>query len=557
MIGAGICGLLATLASAAAGISLMAGAVDDPTPRQREAQTRATTDHHRPAKNPVAETLNQASRAAADLNDPQEKLDAFMALAWAQIKTGDPAGARASLDHATEAASALELEPRCFGHVRIAQARGEAGDKQRGLDLLAQTRIDVEPLGERRTWLLKGIAMAQGELGDRDAARATIKALDLAILSAEDRRKGRWNTELFAVAEAQLAIGDVEEAFRTCIPSSDGEGAKRDLSKRLEDQASMLTQLASAAADDNQQSRYGGDPARNMTASEKAIRLAIVRRAVKAAEALSDTSEHRVAWATALGQLGAFDEAVLVARRIDQKQIQQTGQVDAIWAFWRISFSQAKAGNFDAARATLREASRVETHPNADAKESRGGLASSFVVARGFDEAIKIAETLDPAVRAEILSQVARHKQRDGDRAAADALFRRALLDAGQFLHSPPSPEAQKKPGGPVPAEDEERLDKPVAPDPNAKHQTEGLCLLATIHAKAGDWASAARTFAVISPEDQQQRVTALRIAILRSHAGDVAGALAWARSLPSASLRAWALRGLAVGIFDAEAVDY
>jgi hypothetical protein len=35
-----------------------------------------------------------------------------------------------------------------------------------------------------------------------------------------------------------------------------------------------------------------------------------------------------------------------------------------------------------------------------------------------------------------------------------------------------------------------------------------------------------------------------------RSHTGDVAGALAWARSLPSSSLRAWALRGLAVGIF-------
>ncbi len=449
------------------------------------------------------------------------------------------------------------MEPRCHGRVRIAQARGEAGDKQRGLDLLAQTRIDVEPLGKRRTWLLKNIAMAQGELGDRDAARATIKALDLAILSPEDRRNGRWNTNLFAVAEAQLAIGDVEEAFGTCIPSSSGEDGKRDLSKRLEDQASMLTKLASAAADDNQQSRHGDDPARTMTADEIATRLAIVRRAVKAAEALPDPNENRVSWAAALGQLGAFDEAVLVARRVDQREIQQPGQIDAIWAFWRISFSQAKAGNFDAARATLREASRVETPPKADSKESRGGLASSFVVAKGFDEAIKIAETLDPEVRAEILSQVARHKQRDGDRAEAEALFRRALMDAGRFLHSPPPPRARETSGGPVPAEGEDRSDKPGAPEPNTKHQTEGLCLLATIHAKAGDWASAGRTFAVISPEDQQQRVTALRIAILRSHSGDVAGALAWARSLPSASLRAWALRGLAMGIFDGEAIDY
>ncbi len=239
----------------------------------------------------------------------------------------------------------VELEPRCYGRVRIAQAHGEAGDNQRGLDLLAQTRIDVEPLGKRRTWLLKDIAMAQSELGDRDAARETIKALDLAIISPEDRQKGRWNTNLSAVAEAQLAVGDVEEAFRTCIPISSGEGAKRDMSKRLKDQASMLTKLASAAADDNHQSRHGGDPARPMTTPEKATRLAIVRRAVKAAEAMSDASENRVAWATALGQLGAFDEAVLVARRVDQERIQQPGQCDAIWALWRISFSQAKAAS--------------------------------------------------------------------------------------------------------------------------------------------------------------------------------------------------------------------
>ncbi len=555
MIGAGICGLLGTLAIGAAGISLMAGDVDDPTPPQQEAPTRAASDPHRPAANPVAETLNQASKAAAGLNDSQEKLDAYLALAWAQIKTGDPAGAHVSLDRATEAASALELEPRCYGRVQIAQARGEAGDKQRGLDLLADTRIDVEQLGKRRIWLLRDIAKAQGELGDRVAARATIKALDLAILSAEDRLKGRWNDDLFAVAEAQLAIGDVEEAFMTCIPSSYGVGANRKLSKRLEDQASMLTQLASAAADDNHQSRHSY-PARLMSNAEKVTRLAIVRRAVKAAEALSDTSENRVAWAAALGELGAFDEALLVARRVDQKQIQQPGQVDAMWAFWRISFSQAKAGNLDAARATLREASRVETPPKADSKLSRVGLASSFVVARSFDEAIKIAETLDPEVRAEILSQVARHKQRDGDRAGAEALFRRALMDAGRFLHSPP-PQAGEEPGGPVPAAREDGPDQPGEPDPNAKHQTEGLCLLARIHASAGDWASAARTFAVISPEDQQQRVTALLIAALRSHFGDVAGALAWARSLPSASLRAWALRGLAMGIFDREAIDY
>ena len=104
--------------------------------------------------------------------------------------------------------------------------------------------------------------MAQSELGDREAARATIRALDLAILSQEGRK---WNTNLSAVAEAQLAVGDVEEAFRTCTPNGSGESGQRDLAKRLKDQSWMLAKLASAAADDNSQSRHGGDPARLMT----------------------------------------------------------------------------------------------------------------------------------------------------------------------------------------------------------------------------------------------------------------------------------------------------
>ena len=203
-----------------------------------------------------------------------------MALAWAQIKSGDRSGARASLDHATVAASALETEPQCYGRVRIAQARGEVGDRQGGLALLAQVRIDVEPLGGRRPWVLKDIAMAQSELGDREAARATVRALDLAILSQE----GRWNTNLSAVAEAQLAVGDVEEAFRTCTPNGSGESGKRDLAQRIKDQSWMLAKLASAAADDNSQSRHGGDPARLMTPVERATRLAIVRRAIAVAE---------------------------------------------------------------------------------------------------------------------------------------------------------------------------------------------------------------------------------------------------------------------------------
>ena len=200
------------------------------------------------------------------------------------------------------------------------------------------------------------------------------------------------------------------------------------------DQAWLLTELASAAADANHQGRSGLDPPRPMVAQEKAIRLAAVRRAVSIVESLPDPNEHRPSLAVSLSQLGAFDEALRLARRIDQKGFQSPGQIDAIWAMWRISLDQAKQGNLDAARATLREASRLETPAKADPKESLARIASGFVAARDFDEARKIAETLDPAGCAEILSRVARQKLRDGDARLARFLFRRAFKEADEYL---------------------------------------------------------------------------------------------------------------------------
>jgi RNA polymerase sigma factor (sigma-70 family) len=555
VICAGFCGLIGALAIGAAGMSLVAGARGVASLREPQSPAKAAPGPYRRAENTLVATLKQASRVAADLIDPQDKLNALMALAWAQIKSGDQTSARSSLDHASEAARALEPELRCYARVRIAQARGEAGDRPGGLELLAQTRVDAEQLGNRSTGPLKNIAVAQSELGDRDAARATIKALDLAILSPEDRLKGHWTSNLSALVEAQLAVGDVEGAFQTCIPAGPREGGKRAVSTVLQEQASMLTSLAYAASDANHQSRSGLDPPRPMAAEEKTIRLAIVRRAVAAVEALPDPNEHRPSLAVSLGELGAFDEAVQEALRIDQKKIQEPRQIDAIWALWRTSLNQAKAGDFAGARATLREAARVETPPKADANDVRGQLAYGFIVAKGYDESIKIAEALEPSARAGILSQLAVQEQRNGDRGGAEAHFRRALMDAGNFLHSPP-PRKDQEPSGRVPVEAENGPEKRADADPKVAHEAEALALLALIHARAGNWASAERTFNAIPSEDQQKRVTALWIAHRRAYSGDVAGALAWARSLPSSSLRAWAIRGLAVGISGEEDPD-
>ena len=101
---------------------------------------------------------------------------------------------------------------------RVASARGEADDRQGGLSLLAKTRVEAESLGGSRAWPLKSVAVCQAELGDLDAARATIEALEHAIEVPADRQARRWSTKLSLVAEARIAAGDIEGAFRTCTP---------------------------------------------------------------------------------------------------------------------------------------------------------------------------------------------------------------------------------------------------------------------------------------------------------------------------------------------------
>ena len=83
------------------------------------------------------------------------------------------------------------------------------------------------------------------------------------------------------------------------------------------------------------------------------------------------------------------------------------------------------------------------------------------------------------------------------------------------------------------------------------------LRLLAMIHARAGDWNSATRDLSAMPVEGREKGVTAFRMAALRAYSGDVAGALAWARTLSSPSLRSWAIRGLASGIYDEAAGQF
>ena len=410
--------------------------------------------------------------------------------------------------------------------------------------MLEDARVHQPP----RSWALKSIAVAQSELGDRAAARATMVALDLAILPPEKRLiKGFWTSELSDLVEAQIAVGDFDTAFGTCFASPPADGDTRQFLAAVKQQPWMLARLASAAADANHESRQDA-PRRAITAEERAVRLALVRRAAAAVEGLPEPNEHRTTLAVSLAVLGAFTEALDVARRIDQKQIREPEAVDATWALWRISLEQAKCGKLDDARATMRLAASAERRPGADDNDRRHIVAMGYIVARDLDEALKVAEPLDPRGRADILSLVAKHMRLAGNRTGAAPLFRRALEDAERF-RTGPIPRQEPRP---------ERLAPVGRPqDPETQHKTNALMLLAMIHARAGDWDSVTRDLVAIPVEGREKAVTALLMAAVRAHSGDVVGALAWARSLPSPSLRAWAIRGLAYGIYDETAGQF
>jgi RNA polymerase sigma factor (sigma-70 family) len=546
MIGAGAFALLGALV-------LGAGEIGSPSTSKESAPQTAgipapsAVQPGRPDDDRLPRILHQASGFAASLTDPRAQVDTLIALAWAQIRCSDQATARASLDQAAKAAGGLtEAQDRCTSRVRIAQARSEAGDRRGGLDLL-DLAVQEARVVRQRSWVLKSIAVAQCELDDRESARATILALYQSILTPQQRAKGIWTSDLMELAQAQIAVGDFDEAFRTCIPTLPSEGNNRHFQVALRQQPWMLMELASAASDANHESRDGNDPPRHLTDGQRAARLALVRRAVEAVEAVPEANERRPILAVSLAVLGAFGEALAVARRIDQKQIPGES-VDATWALWRISMEQARVGQIEDARATIRELVKVEKIPGREDEDRRNLLAYGLLVARDLDGALKSAEALNPHNRASILAHVASEKVRNGDRAGAERLFRRAREEAERFRKSPPVP-PRRPPRNRVPAG--------AAPeDPEGQRQVEYQSLLAEIQARAGDWASAEQAVAAMPAGGREQEFAAFTVAIIRSRSGDGDGVLTWAQSLPS-SLSAWVIRGLAFSVYDDRAYRF
>ena len=134
----------------------------------------------KPTRKPMPEVLQEVAKAVQSCQDPSTRAYTLAQLSKAQARAGDQQGAFESSRQATAAALQLDPEKQCSALTTIARAREEAGDRKKTLDILRLALKSTEAM-KTYDWQLivrvRLIAYAQFDLGDRDAALATIQRM--------------------------------------------------------------------------------------------------------------------------------------------------------------------------------------------------------------------------------------------------------------------------------------------------------------------------------------------------------------------------------------------
>ncbi len=483
-------GLLGSLT----GLAARAVKADDPPAKPAIAPAK-------PSARPVRDLLRDASKNAADWY-------VLAMLTQAQARAGDLDGARETGRRAAEAARALPLAKTTHASLHVGWSRGAAGDRAGGLDDLRKARLAADQVDDalNRAQALRDIAAAQADLGDREAASATLQAL--ADLVASIRPDSNHQVASACLAQAQMALGDFEGVLRTVERAKQGPAPLGDLFKGLT--LGGVAQAASSA------SYWATQPRRDLRPEEKKVRIAILARATILAESIESPearpdADLAVAWA----RLGNFDEALRAARRHGKGTIRFPNMIDLTATPYLLSViggEQGKAGREDDARATFREAlALIGRDPKLI--DMRGGqVAGGQARAGDFAGAFATIDSLHLHGDTHLLVLISRLQARSGDRDGARATILRARREA----------EA----------------------DPDVRDlYTERL---AEIQAEAGDLAAAVATLGRVSKFEKGLAVRGIAAGLTRS--GQAQEVLDWALTLDP-PLRSEALHGLANGV--------
>ncbi len=441
-----------------------------------------------------------------------------------------------------------------------------AEDRARNQDLLqivAETlktldESDNKPFYYSRT--LGYIAEAQVKLGDREAAKATLRrAARLAAAAnqaADDNSRGLPRAyQLWEVGHSQLQLGDKEaamETLRLALKARDeqnsnyfrvmtlariareftGLGAHDEALKAVSladihhaagggrDDEIVVPEVAAAhAAAGDIDGAFGVLDRVVAGAQPLQVKQFVIGRALgKIAEAveMADRATIRAALDRVRRRLdtmpdsGLKDTALIeiplaLARIGDFEEAMQAASLNpgphrAVAAMLRIAGVQNQAGDREGARKTLHEAYETAKRAREPFRsESRlDYIASGMIDSGDLDGAWRCVDDLKPGERSETLAKIAVSQRKRGDQEAADKTFRRALLDA-RSRH------------GVQPRSDE--IPKAIA----------------KVQAMMGDYDAARKATDGIS--DPISRATTLaEIARAQAAAGDARGALEWCR---------------------------
>jgi tetratricopeptide (TPR) repeat protein len=470
----------------------------------------------------------------------------FTSLGQAQAKLGDVDGARASFDRAAEIAAASEQFVARRGNTvtygtspahdlwRLAHYQAEAGLRDESRATLARALSIIDRSADLAIETLALIAREQAKLGDRDGARATLaRAVEIDNdLRAHKLGEARRSEPYLAATRA--AAGDYEglqamlDALRTsAVVDQPEKGAFRQ--RDFEDRAArMHAEIAQAIAE-----TAGPEDAR-ATLQIIAEDLDAVRQA-EAKYFPLDKLAH--AWA----KLGDFDAAMAAARKIGEGPtgVDYDMRDGKPYAMVVIAGEQRRRGDLAGARKTLDEAYRtiVET-PKMRGPDGRlYQVALAQIAAGDLDGARRSVAAIKPGRSPDALAILALAERRAGNEAAAQATFRRALED----LEYRKTHRAEIRAGEPqFPGQEPEA-------DPEARWQASVLRERAVLEARRGDLAAALA--AARSIEDEPTRRWAMSSVVTElAGQGRAAEALKQARALDPAETRA-ALNNVADGV--------
>jgi tetratricopeptide (TPR) repeat protein len=384
---------------------------------------------------------------------------------------------------------------------------------------------------------LHRIATAQFDLGDRNAALATIQKMQ-SFASPITQPGINRSSALGEVVSALSYVGEYDRALETVATASGSDHYV---------QGQLFGAMASAAASDR--AVYLA-PHKQLTVEDRMVRLRVLQRIAKAVEPFEFAEEKPYAYLpTSMASLGDYENALRLAREYGNGPVRYpyAHLIDPTarpFILASIGASQGKAGQLDKARETFRDALElVRRDPKLAVR--LGQIAEFQADAGDFAGALKTAESVEPEQLIRTYIQIARKQQASGDPKGARETLQVALGKAEVLLRG--LPQAADAAASKSPAGEQPKPPQSKNPDLLLRRWDSLLGQIAAIHAKLGDLKAANETMNLISLDDYKGRA-ADDIAEARTRAGDAEGALTWDLTLQPDSARVWALRGLATG---------